>query len=190
MSQDRSVRFSIAIGLLILSAWATAGELILAIGGGQQLDSDQENKTVGLDYSFYEMRRSARQTLTVGVSYTYLETNFGSNEDLYAISVYPQLTLLPDATSWVNRHVPDGTTPYFFVRALGPTYISGRRFGEREQSEHFTFQAQVGIGVRFATRSGRESSLSISWKHFSNANLFPDNDGFDLPIVVSFGLRL
>ena len=190
MNNDCKVWIATVGCLLIMSTGSAADELVLSIGGGQQLDSDQENKTIGLDYAFYEFKRSARQTLTVGVSYTYLETNFGSNEDLYAISVYPQLTLLPDATSWVNRHVPDGTTPYFFVRALGPTYISGRRFGEREQSEHFTFQAQVGIGVRFATRSGRESSLSISWKHFSNANLFPDNDGFDLPIVVSFGLRL
>ncbi|MCZ6657332.1 MAG: acyloxyacyl hydrolase [Gammaproteobacteria bacterium] len=179
------------IGLLLaMASPSAANELVLSMGGGQQLDSDQENKTIGLDYAFYEFKRSARQTLTVGVSYTYLETNFGSNEDLYAISVYPQLALFPDTTSWVSRHVPDGTTPYFFVRALGPTYISEKRFGEREQSEHFTFQAQVGVGVRFDTRSGREGSLSISWKHFSNANLFPDNDGFDLPIVVSFGLRL
>ena len=178
------------MGLLILSAWTAADELILAIGGGQQLDSDQENKTVGLDYGFYELQRSARQMINVGVSYTYLGTNFGSGEALHAISFYPQLTLFPDADSWIGRNVPHGSRPYFFVRALGPTYISETHFGDREQSEHFTFQAQVGFGVRFATRSGRESSLSISWKHFSNANLFPDNDGFDLPIVVSFGLRL
>ncbi len=190
MNNDCKVWIATVGCLLIMSTGSAADELVLSIGGGQQLDSDQENKTIGLDYAFYEFKRSARQTLTVGVSYTYLETNFGTHEDLYAISVYPQLTFFPSVDSWVSRHLPDGAAPYFFVRALGPTYISEKHFGEREQSEHFTFQAQVGVGVSFATLSGRESSLSISWKHFSNANLFPDNDGFDFPVVVSFGLRL
>ena len=75
-----------AVVCLAFPRVCTADELILSVGGGEQPGSDQDNKTIGLDYSFFEFRRSERQTLSVGVSYTYLETDFGSDEDAYAIS--------------------------------------------------------------------------------------------------------
>jgi len=30
----------------------------------------------------------------------------------------------------------------------------------------------------------------LSWKHFSNAKLFNDNNGFDLPMMLNIGFDL
>ena len=189
----------LSCGLPVVTAWvllaitlpgiARADELTLTVGGGPQPNSDQENKTVGVDYSFFEYERSARQLISIGVSYTYIDTNHESGDSGYAISIYPQLTFFPaKGGAWASIG-PSGTTPYFFVRALGPSYLSEKRFGDREQ-EHFSFQAQFGAGLRFSMGNNRRGSVSMSWKHFSNAGLSGDNDGYDFPFVLSLGLEL
>ena len=175
--------------LLNFSKALVADDLILTLGGGAQPDSSQENKIVGLDISFFEYKRSERQTLNIGVSYSLLQTNLDINKKLWAVSIYPQLTLFPSKSSWISNQVLKTTTPYFFVRALGPTYLNSHTLGDRKQSRNFTFQAQVGLGLLFKTKSSKENFLFLSWKHFSNANLFSENDGFDFPVIIGFGLR-
>ena len=175
--------------LICFSSSILANDLILTLGGGKQPDSNQENKTFGLDYNFFEYTRSNRQTVSIGVSYTQLKTNFDTDRKSWAISIYPQLTLFPSEDSWLFNQALKTTTPYFFVRALGPTYLNNNTLGDREQSRNFTFQAQVGLGILFKTKSNKENFLFLSWKHFSNANLFSKNDGFDFPVVIGFGLK-
>ncbi len=184
--------FKILIAFFLLMSFSreiVADDLILTLGGGKQPDSNQENKIVGLDINFFEYRRSDRQTLNIGVSYSQLKTNFDTGKKLWAISIYPQLTLFPSEDSRLSNQILKTTTPYFFVRALGPTYLNNNSLGVRKQSRNFTFQAQVGIGVLFKTKSSKENFVFLSWKHFSNANLFSENDGFDFPVVIGFGLK-
>jgi len=188
-STNKFKRFSVILVLIILPRVVAADELILTFGGGNQPNSEQENKTAGLDINFFEYRRSDRQTINIGLSYTQLKTNFDTGRKLWAISIYPQLTLFPSEDSWLSNLALKATTPYFFVRALGPTYLNNNTLGDREQSRNFTFQAQVGLGVLFKTKSSKENFLFLSWKHFSNANLFSENDGFDFPVVIGFGLK-
>ena len=61
--------------------------------------------------------------------------------------------------------------------------------GDRQLAHNFAFQAQLGVGAVIHQKDNREMTIAVSWKHFSNANLFNDNDGIDLPIVVNFGIR-
>ena len=168
---------------LVFSLPATAGEVMIFYGGGpQQHDSDQHNRGWGVDYSFYKIVRSVRSELSFGVGYTRLVNDADSHDSMYAISLYPQLTLYPENPVKLN--------PFFFVRALGPSYISDNQFGSREQDNHFSFQSQVGIGIRPYITEKQQIKIMLSWKHFSNANLFHDNDGFDLPITLSLGFDL
>ena len=175
--------------LICFSSSILANDLILTLGGGKQPDSNQENKTASLDFNFFEYKRSDRQTINIGMSYTQIKTDFETSKKIQAISIYPQLTLFPPENSWLSNQVSKTTIPYFFVRALGPTYLNNNTLGDREQSRNFTFQAQVGLGVLFKTKSNKENFLFLSWKHFSNANLFSKNDGFDFPIVIGLGLK-
>lgn len=169
--------------LTALCGAARADEVFVNFGGGPQRYASQRNRTVGIDYGFYRFERSARQHIDVGVSYTRLSTNEGVNDSLYAVSVYPQLTFWPVETSWIARHSPAWAHPFFFVRALGPSYISENRLGTRRQAKHFAFQAQIGVGARLKGKA----IVMLSWKHFSNANLFDENDGIDLPLVLHLG---
>ena len=163
---------------------AQAGERIdevyAAWGTGPQHKRHQHNSQVALDYNFYRFNRSARQTFSLGMGYTRLWTDAATDRSIKAFSLYPQLTL------WPVRESLRGT--YFFVRALGPTYISDNRLGSRQQAEHFAFQAQVGVGYRKQLSDDKALMTQVSFKHFSNANWFSDNDGIDIPFVLTFGL--
>jgi hypothetical protein len=181
------VRTSLAIlWLVALTNTACAGDLLVNYGAGPQRYTDQRNETFGIDYSFRRFERSARQHIDVGVSYTHLSTNTTTNDGLYAISVYPQMTFWPTKTSKVGRHSPPWAEPFFFVRALGPSYISENTLGTRKQDHHFSLQAGIGVGALVK----KKILLMVSWKHFSNAHLFSDNDGFDVPLVLHVGVRL
>lgn len=175
---------------------AVADELHATLGGGPQIGSDatgdgdsQVNYTMGLDYSFFRHDRSDRSSIELGVSYTYMGANSTEFDRIHAVSIYPQLSMYPTPQSWVHKLVPGDGEPFFYVRALGPSYISANRLGERRQANHFAFQAQLGIGATFRMDNDKEAVVSIAWKHFSNANLFSENDGIDLPVVLSIGVR-
>ena len=172
----------------LLSSAAYADEVLVTAGRGPQPGSDQRNETVGLDYSFYRYERSARQHVTVGVSYTRLTTNAADQSSLYAVSVYPQITLFPSATSRIAARSPRWARPFFFVRALGPSYISSSTLGSRRQADSLAFQAQVGVGVQLNPGADRRGVVAVSWKHFSNADLYRDNDGIDVPLVINVGM--
>ncbi len=153
-------------------------EVWLNVGHGPQLDRDHDNDLVGIDVAFARFDRSQQQKLSIGISFTQLESSWdGSSVD--ALSIYPQLTLLA-----VERW---GVQPFFNVRALGPSWISGSTLGEQRQANHFAFQAQVGAGILFGSK--REWFAAISWRHYSNAGLFSPNQSFDVPFVVSVGFR-
>lgn len=188
------------LGVLIIVASlcgpALADELFFNFGGGPQLGSDrntdetgQVNHTVGIDYSFFRNDRSERSSILVGMSYTYMGANSTEFDRIHAVSIYPQLSLYPTQTSWVRSLLPGDSEPYFFVRALGPSYISANRLGSRQQANNFAFQAQIGVGVNMFFAEGRHATIALAWKHFSNANLFSENDGIDLPVVLSVGIR-
>lgn len=158
-----------------------ADEFQLTLGGGPTPQADQTHYTVGMDYTFYRFERSSRQHLSIGASYTYIGSNASHSDSLYAISLFPQLTLLADERSWGK--------PFFFVRALGPSYISERQLGVQRQANHFTFQAQVGAGFYFDWSNNRRGFVSLSWKHFSNSSFFSPNDSIDLPVLLSIGTK-
>lgn len=161
---------------------AMADELLLSAGAGKQISANQDNELLALDYNFHSIERSARSTLSFGLSYTSLTTNTAIGNDKVEIySLYPQLTLYPTKDSMQNM--------FFFVRALGPSYLSHNQFGERQQDHHFTFQAQVGIGYEKKIDTQQSMIFQLSWKHFSNANLFSDNDGIDIPLVFTLGIK-
>ena len=179
----------VMVAALVLTQTAAARELLITVGGGPQPNSDQSNTTAGIDFSFARFKRSARQHIQIGVSYTYLSTDADTFSNLWAVSIYPQLSLYPKQDGKFRALFPNWAEPYFFVRALAPSYISESQLGDREQANHFAFQAQVGFGVTLKLPNQQQGLLSLSWKHFSNANLYSKNDGIDIPLVLSLGLK-
>jgi hypothetical protein len=145
-----------------------------------QEGAHQRNSQLSVDYTFYHYRSSERQMLAIGTGYTRLRTDAATNKEVHAISLYPQLTLWP-----LQQTLPHA---YFFVRALGPSYLNANLLGTRRQANDFAFQAQVGVGCRLELGKQQALLMQFSCKHFSNANLFRENDGIDIPFVLTLGL--
>jgi hypothetical protein len=179
-----SYRFATACMLatgLLFSNTANADDLIWLVnaGGGQQSNSEQDNRMAGADLIFYQHARSERQEIVIGVGYTDIHTNAGFNEHVQAVSIFPQLNLYGKGNAVVR--------PMFFVRALGPTWLSNRNLGGREQGSNFAFQAQIGAGLWFG--KDKDWLASLSYKHFSNAGLASPNEAFDVPVLLTVGYR-
>jgi hypothetical protein len=73
------------------------------------------------------------------------------------------------------------------IRAPGPSYLSDNRPGNRQQAEHFAFQARVGVGYPKQLNPDKALMLQVSFQHFCNANWFCHNAGIDIPLVLAFG---
>ena len=160
---------------------AKADEVLVSLGTGSQPGSNQRNDQFAVDYTFYEHDRSDRSRISLGIGYTKVQSNTAANTEIEVYSIYPQLTLTP--VSRLSR------SWYFFVRALGPSYISSNSLGDRKQENNFTFQAQTGFGYANAINKDTDLLMQVSWKHFSNADMFQSNDGIDIPFNLTVGLR-
>lgn len=67
----------------------------------------------------------------------------------------------------------------------GPTFISTTNVDGNLTGENFTFQDIMGFGV-FA---GKKKNLNLSARiaHYSNGNLFPQNNGYMIPVTFGVG---
>lgn len=57
------------------------------------------------------------------------------------------------------------------------------------QAGQFSFQARAGPGFYFDWNGGSKNFLSVTWKRFPNADHLHDNNGFDLPGMITPGAR-
>ena len=66
-----------------------------------------------------------------------------------------------------------------------PSIMSDNSLGYQEQGFRFLFSDFFGVGAYV----GRDKlwEVSWSWRHLSNAMLFPPNPGFDVPFTFSVG---
>lgn len=168
--------------MLFASSVAFADEWLVSVGGGNNLNvSGQTNQAIGFDWSFAKWKRSERQEMLFGISATAMKADTDDYDEMYALSFYPQLNLYLDRESDIQ--------PFFFVRALGISYLSANQLGKRRQENHFAFQAKVGVGLYLPIEPGKDLILSLAFKHFSNANLFSENDGIDIPFVFDVGMK-
>ena len=156
-------------------------ELMLYAGGGKQAHANaQKNTAIGIDLNFYRHVFTDKQTFFIGTGVTELTSNTDTHNRLVPYSIYPQLNLaLPKI---------DNTQPYFYVRTLGPTYISETQLGDRQQAYHFVFQSQIGLGTYFG--EGHRWQANLSYRHYSNAGLGEPNHGIDATLLLSIGRKL
>ena len=175
-------------GIIIFSALmisTTFGEWMnqvnVGLGHGPQVGSNveyQQNSVVDINYTFYHVffGKTDRWEFRAGAGYSYLWTNIEENSDLHVVSA-------PLTIRWYFKE-----TTYFkpYLNATaGPSLMSSRYLGLQEQGSRFIFNDYFGVG----TYVGKEKvwELSWSWRHLSNALLFPPNPGFDVPFTFSVG---
>jgi Lipid A 3-O-deacylase (PagL) len=77
---------------------------------------------------------------------------------------------------------------YFDYSFGGPGFISKTVIDQKDTGKKFTFQDLMGIGV--FTGKKRQLNAAISICHYSNGNIFPQNNGVMVPLTLSIGYSL
>jgi len=115
-------------------------------------------------------------SLEWGASVAYWKSN-ENGEEFYTASLYPLLRFTVIRTKPIDI--------YFNYSVAGPSYISKTTIDEVETGKKFTFQDFMGMGVY----AGKNRKLNAEFKiaHYSNGNLFPQNDGVMIPLTFSLG---
>lgn len=74
---------------------------------------------------------------------------------------------------------------YLEYSVAGPSFISKTKLDGLHTGQKFTFLDQMGMGVF----TGKQKNLNLGLRiaHFSNGNLFPDNDGVMVPLTFNLG---
>ena len=74
---------------------------------------------------------------------------------------------------------------YLEYSVAGPSFISKTEMDGQHTGQKFTFLDQMGMGVF----TGKQKNLNLGLRiaHFSNGNLFPDNDGVMVPLTFNLG---
>jgi hypothetical protein len=75
---------------------------------------------------------------------------------------------------------------YFLEYAVaGPTFISKVKLDGVELGRKFTFHDFMGIGMIAGPKRNVYAGIRIA--HYSNGNLFPQNDGVMIPLTFNLG---
>ncbi|MGB5943635.1 MAG: acyloxyacyl hydrolase [Leeuwenhoekiella sp.] len=117
-------------------------------------------------------------SLEWGLSAGLYETK--NDETFYALSAYPLIKW------WFLRS--KATDVYFNYSLIGPAYISKSRLDGIDTGEEATFQDFMGIGFLFG--ENRKLNIDLRISHYSNGNIFTENPGVAVPLMLSFGYAL
>jgi len=109
-----------------------------------------------------------------GLSYYISKLN---QEKFFAISVYPVFRF-----NFVRLKSAD---IYFVYSFGGPSLISKAVIDEYQTGRQFTFQDFMGLGM-FVGKT-RKLNAEIKIAHYSNGNIFPQNNGVMIPLSFSLG---
>ena len=160
-------------------------QLQLNNGFGQQSNSgtDQDNRLIGLDYFFkrYSLTPNQRLEWAMGVGYTKLTADQGSNRTVNVISFIHQLRYYFLSDTFSRRKT--GLLPFVEV-SIAPSLMDETVLGFTEQGGHFIFSDTIGIGTHFGPHN--EWTIQLQWRHLSNGGLKDPNPGFDIPLNVSY----
>jgi hypothetical protein len=135
---------------------------------------------VGKGFSVHYQRNvfHGRKVFSIdwGTSFSYWKSNINKTT-FYTLSLFPLLR-------FTVLHVKPADL-YFNYSVAGPTYISRVRIDNTETGKHFTFQDFMGMGVYAGKHRNINAEIRIG--HYSNGDLFPQNNGVKVPLGFNLG---
>lgn len=144
---------------------------------------------------------SATSKVDSGVS-LFFEHPFFTTSDLFSISYGVSISQWTKTRNYIDHiyifssflafkiWLPTFYRLQFYIQYSpgGPSLMSKKTFHDNQFSNHFVFQDQFGFGVILV--KNLTIDLGLKLLHYSNADLFPKNDGFDVPILFQIGIQL
>ncbi len=101
-------------------------------------------------------------------------------DEFFTLSLYPVLRFTAFRSLKTDVH--------FEYTVAGPTFISRTIIDNEKTGRNFTFYDAMGIGMFTGKKKNLNAGLRIA--HFSNGNIFPQNDGVKVPLTISVGYVL
>jgi hypothetical protein len=136
----------------------------------------QVEKGFSLNYqrNIFHTRKVFSLDWGAGLSYWKSKIN---KETFFTIAAWPvfRFTLLRSAS----------TDLYFNYSFGGPAFISQTIIEGKDTGKKFTFQDLMGIGI--FTGKKRSINAEIRIAHYSNGNIFPQNNGVMIPLTLNLG---
>jgi len=115
-------------------------------------------------------------SLDWGVDFGYWVSNV-QKQKFVTLSVFPMFRFSVLHTKPVDL--------YLNYSLAGPSYISGRDIDNQKTGPAFTFQDFMGMGMYWG--QNRTLNTEIRIVHYSNGNLFPENEGVMIPLTFNIG---
>ncbi len=72
--------------------------------------------------------------------------------------------------------------PAYLLGSLGPALLSSRQFGVNKQGSNLALQTNIGLGMEY-----HSFDVNLRLAHYSNANIFNPNEGFNVLYLLSVG---
>jgi len=140
-------------------------------GGDAQVESGLE-----LQYQRNVFHTKKVFSLDWGVNVSYWKSNKERSE-FYTVSLFPVFRFTLIRTKPVDF--------YLNYSVAGPSYISRIEVDSLAIGKRFTFQDFMGIGSYFGKK--RNMNVEVRISHYSNGNLFPQNEGVMIPLTFNVG---
>jgi hypothetical protein len=111
-----------------------------------------------------------------GLSGGWWQSN-NNRDNFFTVSAYPLLRFM----AWRSKPLD----LFFEYSVAGPTFISKTSIENKNTGRRFTFQDFMGMGI--ITGKKRTINAGIRIAHFSNGNIYPQNDGVMVPLTFNIG---
>ena len=98
-------------------------------------------------------------------------------ESFFTLSLFPVFRL-----NFLQTKLFDA---YFYYTVAAPTFISKKIIDGYDTGEKFTFMDNMGAGIFFGEDRRYNAELKIG--HYSNGNIFPNNDAVKVPLSLNLG---
>ena len=115
-------------------------------------------------------------SLDWGASVTAFQSE-STNENVFAFSIFPVLRFY-----LLRNKAFDFYANYSII---GPTFLTKSNIDGLQTGPKITYQDTMGFGVFFGNK--RKYNLELRIMHYSNGNIFTENDGVAIPIQFTLG---
>ena len=139
----------------------------------------RQQEGIGLHYQRNIFRARKVFSLDWGTGISYWKSK-ELKDHFFTLSVYPVLRFTAIRS--------DKKDLFFEYTVAGPTFISKTIIDNENTGKHFTFYDAMGIGMFTGKEKRLNAGLRIA--HFSNGNIFPNNNGVKVPLTFSLGYVL
>ncbi|MBI5370857.1 MAG: acyloxyacyl hydrolase [Sphingobacteriales bacterium] len=115
-------------------------------------------------------------SLDWGIEAAFWKTNLDQTR-FFTVSAYPVMRFHTIRSKSLDF--------YLEYSVAGPSFISKPRMDGLATGQKFTFKDMMGLGVFAGKKKNINAGIRIA--HYSNGNLFPENDGVMVPLTFSMG---